>query len=251
MPDLISFHQSITDELNVVKDRIRNLVKHWPTDGEWKEAALRTVLRRHLPLSTFVGRGFIIGRDISSTQIDLLVLKPDKPALFRDGDLVIVSYDAAGAIVEVKTKLEGYKAWYDAALKLAQIAVPCRRVAQKPWLGLFSYEGKESEADSILNVLHSVYKEMGVVIDSVSCGDSIFIRYWHVGEFERGGDRDRDYKRKYWRAYKLENLAPSYFISNLIQVVSKADPIETDYIWFALKDGKIPHIIAEKFLDKN
>ena len=97
-PDFQTYHKSLTEELYSVKDRIRNLVEHWPTDGEWKESALRTVLRRHLPDQVLVGRGFVAARNYSSTQIDLLVLRPPKPTLFRDGDLVIVTPDVPVAL---------------------------------------------------------------------------------------------------------------------------------------------------------
>ena len=50
-PDYSAYHRSLTEELYSLKDRIRNLVSHWPTDGEHKEVALRSVLRRHLPQS--------------------------------------------------------------------------------------------------------------------------------------------------------------------------------------------------------
>jgi hypothetical protein len=97
MPNIRHYHESITSELDAVKNRIRNLVRHWPTDGEWREAALRTVLRRHLPDSSLVGRGFIVTRNHSSTQVDLFVLKSGKPTLFRDGDLVVITPDVPGA----------------------------------------------------------------------------------------------------------------------------------------------------------
>jgi hypothetical protein len=129
MPNFHDYHESVTSELEAVKNRIRNLVTHWLTDGEWKEAALRTVLRRHLPGSAMVGRGFIVGRDRSSTQIDLFVLRPEKPTLFRDGELAIVTPDVPGAIAEVKTNLQGPAAWYDVAVKLAEHAQFCRTVA--------------------------------------------------------------------------------------------------------------------------
>lgn|GEM_PF-6627972 len=64
MSNIKAYHESVTDELDAIKNRIRNLVTHWATDGEWKEAALRSVLRRHLPSSVFVGRGFVMGKTI-------------------------------------------------------------------------------------------------------------------------------------------------------------------------------------------
>src|SRR5262245_38550627 len=91
--DLLAFHHSISDELHAIKNRIRNLVHHWPTDGEHKEVALRNVLRRHLPQTALIGRGFVVNRKSSSTQIDILIADANKPALFRDGDLMIVTPD--------------------------------------------------------------------------------------------------------------------------------------------------------------
>src|SRR5262245_16534154 len=100
-PDFLSYHKSLTDELHSLKNRIRDIVRHWPTDGEQKEVALRTVLRRHLPESIIVGRGFIVTRDQASTQIDLLIVDGNAPTLFKDGDLMIVTPDAVRAIIEV------------------------------------------------------------------------------------------------------------------------------------------------------
>jgi hypothetical protein len=103
-PDFASYHRSVGDELFATKDRIRNLVRHWPTDGEHTEAALRSVLRRILPPSLVIGRGFVVGPDAASTQADILIVDGAKPTLFRDGDLLIVTPDAVRAVIEVKTR---------------------------------------------------------------------------------------------------------------------------------------------------
>ncbi len=91
MPNYLEYHKSLTDELYGLKDESGILLKHWTTDGEYKEAALRTVLRRHLPSSLVVGRGFIVTEQSSSTQIDLLIADGSKPTLFREGDLMFVT----------------------------------------------------------------------------------------------------------------------------------------------------------------
>jgi hypothetical protein len=246
MPNIRQYHESLTVELDAVKNRIRSLVTHWPTDGEWREAALRTVLRRHLPGGTLVGRGFIVGRNESSTQIDLLVLKQDKPTLFRDGDLAIVTPDVPRAIAEVKTNLEGRAAWYEAAEKLAKNGELCKRIAKnEPWLGLFTYEGGNPQVEHILDALCRVHKETGISINCVTCGYDLFVRYWPVGEHEPGDDA-ADSSRKYWRAYELNRFSPSYFISNLIDAICNVDRSETDYVWFAHEGGKRPHMLVER-----
>lgn len=251
MPNFYEYHKSITSELDSVKNRIRNLVTHWLTDGEWKEAALRTVLRRHLPTDSHVGRGFIVGRQYSSTQIDLLVFRPDKPTLFRDGDLAIVTPDVPGAITEVKTNLVGENAWYETAIKLARVGQACTQVSNNvPWLGIFAYEGTVDQDQNILNAICRVHQETGIPINCVTCGYDLFVRYWPVGEHEAGDDPVVDLNRKYWRVYELNRLSASYFISNLVDAICNVDRNETDYAWFAHQGGKKPHMKAEKWLEE-
>ena len=193
-----------------------------------------------------MGRGFIVGREHSSTQIDLLILKQDKPTLFRDGDLAIVTPEAPGAIAEVKTSLEGPRAWYEAAKKLATHGGVCKKIGKnEPWLGIFTYEGAPSHRNNILNALCRVYRETGIPINCVSCGRDLFCRFWDIHETEPG-DPPADASRKYWRAYRLDRLSPSYFISNLVDAICNVDREETDYLWFPLPDGKRPHMLEEK-----
>jgi hypothetical protein len=246
MPNIHEYHESLTLELDALKNRIRSLVTHWLTDGEWKEAALRTVLRRHLPGGTMVGRGFIVGREYSSTQIDLLVLREEKPTLFRDGELAIVTADVPGAIAEVKTRLKGSAEWYEALNKLAKLGKFCKKVANnEPWLGVFTYEGSASQVGHIFDAICRVFKETGIAINCITCGYDLFVRYWPVGENEPG-DSAADANRKYWRAYELKGLSPSYFVSNLIDAICNVDRHETDYVWFAYQDGKRTRMLDER-----
>ena len=43
------FQESITEELNVVKNRVRNLIgsHHWGEEGRYKEAILKCAIHRH------------------------------------------------------------------------------------------------------------------------------------------------------------------------------------------------------------
>lgn len=248
-PDLKAYHKSVTDELNTIKNRVRNLVKHWPTDGEWKESALRTVLRRHLPDSSTVGRGFIVSRNQSSTQIDLLVLKPEKPVLFRDGDLVLVTPNVPKVLVEVKTELRSENTWYKAALKLVQNSGICHTIADnKPWLRLFAYSGSRNQIQNIFNAVCRVYRETGIPINCITCGNDVFMRFWPKGEIEYG-DPEKDRERLYWRAYDMPGYSKSYFIGNLVDAVCDVDRTETDYSWFVYKQGKREFLEEERTIE--
>ena len=106
-PDFLAYHRSLAAELNAVKDRVRYLIRHWPTDGSFKESILRSVLKRHLPESVFIGTGFIATATDCSKQIDVLIVDKDHPRLFWDGELIIVTPEAVRAVIEVKTGLDG------------------------------------------------------------------------------------------------------------------------------------------------
>jgi hypothetical protein len=101
-----NYFRSLTAEVEALKDRVRQLIedRHWQTDGEWKESVVRQMLRRHLPASASVGRGFVVTATQSSHQLDVLVFDSSKPVLFKDGDLVFVTPDAVFGVIEVKSR---------------------------------------------------------------------------------------------------------------------------------------------------
>ena len=160
-PDFEEFHKSVTNELYSVKDRIRYLVRHWPTDGEWKEVELRSVLRRHLPSSVIIGRGFIVKENASSTQIDILIIDAAKPTLFKEGDLFIVTPDAVLGIVEVKTRLDDKKDIIKALGKLSDNQNFCSPRRIPVWTGLFIFDDNQSvqwdEINKKMKIYMSVY----------------------------------------------------------------------------------------------
>lgn len=237
-PNYLNFHKSITNELYSLKDRIRNLVLHWPTDGEWKEVALRNLLRKHLPSSVVVGSGFIVTEDDSSTQIDILVLDANKPTLFRDGDLYIVTPDCVLAAVEVKSRQASTKEFADTLTKLANVEKICSRdEARKPvWTGLFTFNDDEVTPSLILQALATSKTETGRIINCVAAGKNLFIRFW-----ENGRSVNSPATGEVWHAYKLNETAPSYFIGNLIDSISAVDHRRASFAWFPELGGKEGH----------
>ena len=252
LPNIFEYHRSITSEFEILKDRIGQLIPHHLTQGEWKEAILRAVLRRHLPESMRIGRGFIVTREQASTQLDVLVLRPDKPTLFQDGDLFIVTPDVPGAIIEVKSAIRGSQQWQGVSEKLAGNGRICRRVSgNKTWLGIFSYQGDERQIGYALDAMYQVYNKTGVAINCVTIGSDYFIRYWSEGEQETG-DSEEGSVRARFRAYRLTGLSYSYFVGNLVDAMCNVDRRETGYTWFAYEQGKQRggRLIAERVLER-
>ena len=239
-PDFSSYHLSLSKELFALKDRIRNLARHWQTDGEYKEVALRNLLRRHLPESVIIGRGFIVTPDDSSTQIDILIVSANKPMLFKEGDLLIVTPDAVLGVIEVKTEPRTYHDFEEALIKLSNIEKMCRQATGRDsvWTGLFSFEDHPRQQRTILRALGSAYRETDQKVNCVSCGHNVFIRFW-----DDGRQVESPVNGPVWHSYALPHVAPSYFIGNLVDSISTVDNNSAGFAWFPVLGGK------ERYLD--
>ncbi len=248
MPDFHAYHEALTDELHALKSRVRHLVRNWGTDGEYKEAALRSVLRRHLPESLVVGRGFIVTQEGSSSQIDILIVDGSKPTLFRDGDLLFVTPDCVRAVIEVKTTLRDSTRLDDCTIKLAEVGKLCQRHRQgSPWLGVFCYEQSLEDPELLLDAVEVAYRRTNVAINSLAYGKDRFVRFWQEDEVERG-DNSLFASHGKWRAYDLTRLASAYFVGNVVDALSGLSQQNSAFAWYPLSDGKRIHRIGERLI---
>ena len=234
------YFESLTDELRSLKNRIRNFISdaHWQSDGEWKESILRSILRRYLPKTTEIGKGFIITKEGPSTQIDILIYDTTKPVLFRDGDFVLVTPDATLGVIEVKTKVRRSDL-SDVLKKIDAIAKLHKNqpTTTMPFFGLFSYEDSDFDSNFALQVIRDVFIGFGVTpLHIFSFGESKFIRFWQFDP----EDHTRLVNR--WHAYELEGKAPAYFLHNTIAFTCQQSVNENDELWFP-REGKEPNRI--------
>jgi hypothetical protein len=222
-----SYFQSLTAELHSLKNRVRSFIvddPHWPTDGEWKESVLRTFLRRNLPTTIAVGRGFIVGTDRHSSQIDLLLYDCTKPVLFRDGDTVMITGEAVAGVIEVKTTLTADSA-KKALTKLANIGEMIRPYSAP--VGLFAYDLKCS-GDQVLKTLKvSAEQSYRKACTFVSAGPDIFVEMVH----SRNG-----YISDSWKCYSVPMQAPGFFIHKFVRSMLPR-PLDDDEpkLWFPEK----------------
>jgi hypothetical protein len=208
------------------------------------------MLRRHLPPSLVVGRGFVVTKAEASEQIDVLIVDGTRPCLYRDGDLMIVTPDVVRAIIEVKTRsaLEsqngGPPQIADDLAKLAAKGALCERVLReshadaKVWTSLFVYDGATDSSQRLLEGLAAARDATGHSVNCVSFGKRSFVRYWSLTEVTSGaisGNRTRPV----WHAYEFRhNVSPSYCVGNLLDAVSHVDRTESSFAWFPLLGGK-------------
>jgi hypothetical protein len=231
------YFQTLTQELNFQKDRLQNFIQHWLTVGEYRETVIRNVLRRHLPKSIGLGKGFIVSNKVTSTQIDILLYDTTKPVLFQEGELLILTPDAAVGAIEVKKSI-GSSELEETLVKIAHIA---QLTSPNPaFIGLFAYEG-HLDPELVLSTLQKSANQDGRrIINCVSIGESDFVRYWEH-------DPDCRSRRLYrqWHAYNLQLKAPAYFLINVVGHLCPHSVGVYDKLWFP-SEGKEPFKVGEK-----
>jgi hypothetical protein len=245
--DFAAFHKTISDELLVTQDRMRNLIgdAHWLTDGEHREAVLRKVLRNHIPETYHVGKGFVALEHGTSTQIDILVTHKEHPTLFKDGDLRIVTPDAVRAIVEVKKTIRSRSELKKVLQKLADNAEKIRR-SNTPisscWAGLFVFDNPQDtrnqnriDHQAVLKTLNQVAdRRKERIVNVIALGPDDFFRFW-----DQGKHVSSPVPGPVWHSYELEHLAFSYFVGNLvIDHLAWERSFKSEYAWYPVEGGK-------------
>lgn len=236
--DVINYFEPLTNEINALKNRVRNLLGngHHLTDGEWKEAVLRTIMRRHIPVSIEIGRGFIVKSGCSSHQIDILFFDRNKPTLFRDRDLLFITPDATKGIFEVKTRIDDIQNFERILMKLAEDISFIRESikggeSDNIFCGLFVYETRfnENQAIEILNIVKKISDNNQLKIINHICLGDLFIKYWQYSP----ENTKENYNK--WHLYKLKNLAAGYFLSNIIATYAQLSLNDYRKVWFPLE----------------
>lgn len=235
-----NFHKSTVTELLAVKDRVRNLINHWPEEGRHHEAVLKNIVKRFLPDQFEIGTGFVVkptqDRQIhrSSRQIDLIIYNTAHPVLFKEGDFVILTPDAVYAIVEVKANLSNHD-----LTKVLQIAnengqfVYKHKVDYPFFNGIFSFDGwrRGPSRDSIEKAIKNSIGEMDIDpnlnhfrVNHIAFNENLFYKFWQQEEHPH-------------KMYEINYLSFAFFISNLIDAVSVNSVIENNNLWFPLDKG--------------
>ena len=239
------YHQSVGLELQAIKDRVRNLIgdAHWGEEGHYKEAILKNSISRFLPADISIGTGFVVLKEnerIKPTkQIDLILYDNSYPTLFREGDFVILTPEPIMGIIEVKTKIrqsgknslgEILKKSYENARMIIK-ASQNSRIFSRFFNGIFSYDS-EIGYRAALNAYQShkpynddvtiqkVIEEIKPVVSNICLNQDIFMTLDSYREFA---------------AYRLEKLAPAYFISYLLYYLKNKE-LGAQKLWFALSD---------------
>jgi len=231
--DTKKYFESLSLECDALKNRVRNFIAgdHWLTDGEWKESVLRTMIKRSISNNLAVGRGFIVKKESSSGQIDILIYDAARPVLYRDEDLVFIPPISCRGIIEVKSTVQK-NGLNDVLVKLAdkvQLVLDTEPNLDV-FVGFFSYDTNYGEGDSdrILNALQdSANENHRRIVNHLCLGKSIFAKYWERNPVNGNPDPYNS-----WHTYKLKDKAIGYFLHNLMSHAANKKLIGNENIWF-------------------
>ena len=254
---LLKFHESFAEELRAKKNRVRDLIgdANWGEDGRYKEVLFRDVIQQYIPDPYYVNTGFFISNDGRvSKQLDIIVRNGMIPVYFREGDFAVLPKQAVIGFIEVKTRIRSLRDFEDILHKYKNIY--SRSVAYSGFSavdklehdsnqggrreirfkGLFAYDLDESinlDADTSLQRLKSMLASSEVAFDHVVLGQKYFIKFWP--------------EREQYCIYKLQSLSYTYFLSNLLKILSEYSHISFREQWafrYPIPGGKDSRLLG-------
>lgn len=238
-----NYFNSFSLELEALKNRVRQFIKdhHWLTDGEWKEGVLRNFLRRNLPSTVDVGRGFVITDSGCSGQLDVLIFDKSKLVLFRDGDLVFITPDAVEGIIEVKSSIDTsiFRKACEQLIKTSELILQhsSRNRTYNKFFSIFSYENRIKDDTKYLEILAELSTNPNPLIHFCCLSADTFIRYWFYNS-------QTPRKNNYWHSYKLQDMAYGYFLHNVVEALCPQSVNNNESMWYPI-EGKEIHKTGE------
>lgn len=243
--------KALTRELQSRQEAVRNFneTNHHQSDGEWKESLLREVLQRHLPKNFEPVRGFVTSGEASTGQIDIMLYDSGKPVRFRDSDMLLVTPDSVAGVIEVKSAINSVSKLEQALVPLVSNIELIRTTGNKAaFAGLFSFETKLVGHKKLRRILECLRKVSGGVeervVDLVALGDAVFVLNW-AGPDPHGYPSSG--KRR-WYAYNLPQMAPGYFISNVVRSVAPESVERYAGAWFPKAPPREPGLVDQEDL---
>lgn len=237
-PNIKDFQQSITQELDVIKNRVRSLIgdAHWGEEGRYKEIILHKVIKRFLPSNLSVGTGFVIDETKSiSKQLDIIIYDNTLPLFFYEDNFIITPSDNVRGIIEVKSNIDSASRLGHIIEKLdnSLISIFTDKQLKKLFVGIFSFS-MSFNIDSLSDVLSK-----NTAINYVSLGNNYFIRKWLSKDRKQLNIIDNESNTTdFYNVYEIDNLSHSYFISNLVTQTCNIKAKKHSWFYFPIEGTK-------------
>ncbi len=227
MPGSIDFQKSITKELEVIKNRVRDLIgsANWPEEGRYKEAILSKSIENQLPNHISCGTGFILrerdGEQILSKQHDIIIYDNRYPLIMKYGNFIVTTPMNTHGVIEVKSNVNP-TLFRETFQKLENSLEDIFDDYNSKFIGIFSFNFKKPNGANYSissgHVIKDTLKNSKKIVNHISLNEQVFIRFWNREEassFEEPLIVNNDF----FNTYRLHDLSFSYFISNILHRV--------------------------------
>ncbi|MFP3388533.1 DUF6602 domain-containing protein [Brevibacillus sp. SIMBA_040] len=241
------YYQSFSKELEVTKDRVRNIIgnAHWVSDGTHKEAILQDVLKRFLPQKYAISSGFILSKDgeLCSKQIDIIIYDQASPVLFNSHNFVIIPDQYVRAIIEVKTSLSVGTKLTDALENLYSVQTIMNQTSDNVYFGIFSFGYQDFSSIGPGNVAQRLFTKITEFYQQKRLYDTSltniqFLQKMTLSSLCMNGQlyglHWNDSKRKdpKFGFYNTGEQSFNFFVSNLLSTLDNSVISQSKPLWF-------------------
>ena len=195
------------------------------------------MIQRFLPDKFRIGTGFVVrqtgvrGDHQASKQLDLIIYDISYPILFKENDFVILTPDSVHGIVEVKANAtnQGLKSIVEKANENGKFIFESRVDKSKQLFnGIFSFDSTVNNTKTIANAINEPWSDLRRIdnrhkfcVNHISLNQNWFYKFW---------EQELDSERPHY-LYEIDELSFSFFISNLMDWLSKS-VVENSNLWF-------------------
>jgi len=244
---LPKYYQSFSKELEVTKDRVRNIIgsAHWISDGTHKEAILQDVLKRFIPQKYAISSGFILSNDgeTCSKQLDIIIYDQASPVLFNSSNFVIIPAQYVRAVIEVKTSLSTVSKLIDALENLYTIQSIMDKSSDNVYFGIFSFGyqhfsniGPEAVAQKLFTSIKEFYRNKR--LQDTRLTDLHFLQRRTLTSLCMNGQlyglhwNDSTQREPEFGLYDTEEQSFNFFVSNLLSTLDNNAINLSKPLWF-------------------
>jgi hypothetical protein len=244
---LPNYYQSFSKELEVTKDRVRNIIgnAHWISDGTHKEAILQDVLKKFIPQKYAISSGFILSNngETCSKQLDVIIYDQASPLLFNCSNFVIIPDQYVRAVIEVKTSLSMGSKLTDALENLYTVQSIMDRTSDNVYFGIFSFGyqnylniGPAKVAEQLFTRISEFYRNKRLqdthltnlqylqrrILTSLCMNGQLYGLHWN----------DSTHREPEFGFYDTGDQSFNFFVSNLLSTLDSNAINQSKPLWF-------------------
>lgn len=244
--DLPSYFQSYSDELDVIQNRVRNIIggTHWASDGTHKEIILQDVIKRFIPEQFAVSSGFIVNDQgtESSKQIDILIYDKHSPVFFRSSNFIIIPRRYVKSVIEVKTSISSAAKLRSALENLYSAQRIIDAYSDDVYFGIFSFgykkfneKGAKVVSNEIWQIVSDFYKSRAYEeqIEPELIAKKYMITTVCINKMLYGLNWNQSYEiNPSFKFYDTRNQSFNYFVSNLLNTIDENTINSSKKLWY-------------------